>query len=148
MASAWMRTHNLLVFVILKEALMTRTSLKPAPKPASEPADDLPATWTAGARDTFLAVTEERDDLSSAELAALFHACALENAAERLDEVALAAGMVSRGSTGQEVIHPGVVEARLARTAAAAILARLHRPTAETPASARAARAAAARWSR
>jgi hypothetical protein len=89
------------------------------------PEDGLPATWTSGARDTFAAVTAERNDLSAAELSALYHACALESAAERHDEVALADGMVARGSTGQPIAHPSAVEARLARTAAAAILSRL-----------------------
>lgn len=108
--------------------------------------DGLPASWTTGARETFAAVTEERPDLTAAEVAELFHACALESAAERLDAVALAAGMVARGSTGQPCVHPAAIEARLARTAAAQILGRLHKPAHGSP-SERARRAARARWS-
>ncbi len=112
----------------------------------------LPESWTASARETFEAVSEEcGDSLSSAELAELYHACFLESTAERLDRVAADAGMVARGSTGQTILHPAVTEARLSRTAAAAILARLHRPSAApapTAASERGRRAAAARWSR
>ncbi|GAA4053472.1 hypothetical protein [Agromyces indicus] len=91
------------------------------------PADDwiLPEGWTESARDLFHEVLDERPELAGAELGALEQACALASAAERLDEVALAAGMIAKGSTGQTIVHPAVVEARLARTAAAAILARL-----------------------
>lgn len=96
-----------------------------------DPGDwDLPADWTDGARDLFLGVVEQRPDLAGAELGALEQAAALHSAAERLDEVALAAGMVATGSTGQAVVHPAVVESRLARTASAQILARLVLPTA------------------
>lgn len=110
-------------------------------------ASELPDTWTQGARDTFAAVLEERPDASSAELASLYHAASLESAAERLDAVAQAAGFVSTGSTGQVVVHPAVTEARLARTAAASILARLV-PHDASPRAAGARKAARARWSR
>ncbi|NJC66483.1 hypothetical protein HC028_18520 [Planosporangium flavigriseum] len=108
--------------------------------------DHLPATWTQGARDTYQAVLDERPNMTAAEVAQLWHACALESAAERHDEVALAAGMVARGSTGQPIPHPSAVEARLARSAAAAILAKLQ-PAAHGTPSERARRAARARWS-
>ncbi|MDR5691863.1 hypothetical protein RH861_07270 [Agromyces indicus] len=85
----------------------------------------MPEGWTESARDLFHEVLDERPELAGAELGALEQACALASAAERLDEVALAAGMIAKGSTGQTIVHPAVVEARLARTAAAAILARL-----------------------
>lgn len=86
---------------------------------------DLPASWTQGARDLFAEVLEQSPDLSGAGLGSLETACSLVAAAERLDDVALAAGMLATGSTGQVIVHPAVVEARLARTAAASILARL-----------------------
>ncbi|MGK5520311.1 hypothetical protein ACSNN9_13245 [Micromonospora sp. URMC 107] len=116
---------------------MTAAPEQPAP---------IPESWTTGARETFEAVTDECPDLTAAEVAELFHACALESAAERLDAVALAAGMVARGSTGQPTVHPAAIEARLARTAAAQILGRLHKPAHGSP-SERARRAARARWS-
>jgi hypothetical protein len=119
----------------------------------SEEADvlDLPEDWTDGARETFRAVFEERPDLSAAEVATLTHACALESAADRLDEVARAAGYVAAGSTGQVVAHPAAVESRRARTAASSILARLVGPSRGGGAltnSERGRAAARARWSR
>jgi hypothetical protein len=111
-----------------------------------EEPDDLPASWTDGAKDTFRAVSDERPNMSAAEVAQLWHACALESAAERHDEVALAAGMIARGSTGQPIPHPSAIEARLARSAAAAILAKLQ-PAAHGTPSEHARRAARARWS-
>lgn len=107
---------------------------------------DLPDDWTPAARDLFAEVLDERPDVSGADLGALIHACSLTSAAERLDTVARAAGMVATGSTGQVIVHPAVVEARLARTAASTILARLS-PTRAEHATARARRAARARWS-
>ena len=109
----------------------------------------LPLDWTTSARDLFLGVLDERPALAGAELAALEQAAALASAAERLDTVALAAGMIAAGSTGQTTVHPAVVEARLARTAAAQILARLKPPPAiGATASHRGRAAAAARWQR
>ena len=106
----------------------------------------LPEDWTDTARDLFAEVLRERPDLSGADLGALEHAAALTSAAERLDAVALAAGMVSKGSTGQTVVHPAVIEARLARSSAATILARLA-PTQAERRTAQARRAARTRYS-
>jgi hypothetical protein len=107
----------------------------------------LPADWTDSARDLFHEVLEQRPDLAGAELGSLEQACALTSAAERLEAVALAAGMFAKGSTGQIVVHPAVVEARLARTAAAAILGRLVPATTGAKTSSQRAREAArARW--
>jgi hypothetical protein len=110
---------------------------------------ELPTGWTTAARDLFFEVLEQRPDLAGAEVASLEQAAALTSSADRLETVALAAGMVSTGSTGQAVVHPAVVEARMARTAAAAILARLVLPIVgtKTP-SQRGREAANARWSR
>ncbi len=113
---------------------------------STEDTPDLPPAWSQGARDTFEAVTDERPDLSAAELAALYHACALESAADALDAVAADAGYVTTGSVGQVVVHPATVESRLARTAAAAILAKLRPPAAHGSPIERAQRAARARW--
>lgn len=116
---------------------------------ASAQAPDLPEDWTSSASGTFEAILEERPDLSATEEAALWEACCLISAADRLDEVARAAGYVSTGSTGQVVAHPAVVEARLARTAAATILARLVPTKAGAKTDTERARAAArARWER
>lgn len=93
----------------------------------TDPLDDwnLPDDWTDGARDVFAEVLDDRPDLAGADVGALESACALISAADRLGDVARAAGMVAIGSTGQVVVHPAAVEERLARTAAATILARL-----------------------
>jgi hypothetical protein len=98
-----------------------------APEPLST-APEPPEEWSDSARVTWTEVTEERRDLSAAELAALAHACALETAADALDAVAREAGYVAVGSTGQPVAHPATVESRLARSAAATILSRLVPP--------------------
>ena len=105
----------------------------------------LPADWTDTARDLFAGVLDERPEIAGADLGSLEHAAALTSAADRLDEVARAAGMVSTGSTGQVIVHPAVVEARLARTSAATILARLS-PTKSERNTERARRASRARW--
>ncbi|SEJ45292.1 hypothetical protein [Demequina mangrovi] len=119
----------------------------PAPA-APSTADEwpLPDDWTPEARDVFLGVLDERPDLAGAELSSLSQAAALVSSADRLDEAARAAGYVSTGSMGQPVVHPASVESRLARTAAATILARL---AASGPASrtAKARGAARTRWS-
>jgi hypothetical protein len=86
---------------------------------------DLPEHWTSSARDLFAEVLSERPDISGADLGSLEQACELSTAAEALAAVAREAGYVSTGSTGQIVAHPAGIEARLARTAAATILARL-----------------------
>lgn len=65
---------------------------------------------------------EETPDLARAALGTLYAAWDLLTSAEGLDEVPRAAGYVATGSTGQIVTHPATVEARLARTSAAAIL--------------------------
>jgi len=103
-----------------------------------------PEDWTESARELFAEVIAERPDLGGAELGALEHACYLTSAAERLDEIARAAGMVSTGSTGQVVVHPAITEARLQRDSAARILARLT-PTRRERFTARAGRAATVR---
>lgn len=67
----------------------------------TQPGWELPAEWTDGARELFLGVVEQRPDVAGAELGSLEQAAALPSAAERLDEVALAAGMIATGSTGR-----------------------------------------------
>lgn len=106
----------------------------------------LPDHWTGSARETFAEVLTERPDLSGADLGALEQACHLIATAEALDAVARAAGYVATGSTGQVVAHPATVEARLARTSTATILARLS-PAVASNRSIRARAAARARWS-
>jgi hypothetical protein len=128
-------------------------STDPTTADAPDPLDGwtLPASWSDAARDLFAEVLTQRPDLSGADLGALEHACALTSASERLDEVALAAGLMATGSQGQPVLHPAVTEARLARTAAAAILARLvpaRTAAGGTTSTERARAAARARWSR
>lgn len=105
---------------------------------------DLPADWSAGACDLVGEVLDERADLAGADLAALWQVGSLVTAADALDAVARAAGYVSTGSTGQTITHPAAVESRLARTAAAGILARLS-PSAGASRTTHARRAARAR---
>ena len=110
---------------------------------------DLPAHWTDSARDLFLGVIEQRADLGGADLASLEQAASLASAAEQLEAAAFAVGMVATGSTGQVVVHPAIVEARLARTAVAQILARLVLPSSGAKTSSQRGREAAnARWTR
>ena len=114
-------------------------------------AGTMPAHWSPAARDAVDEVLDVRADLSGADLAALSQAAELITAADGLDEVAREAGYVSTGSTGQVIAHPAAVEARLSRTAAATILARLAVPGSASGAltsSQRGRAAAAARWSR
>lgn len=99
------------------------SSLAPVPAPAEAPI--YPDHWTAAGRDAFDEVFSERPDLAGAAFASLVQACELITTADALDAVARTAGLVATGSTGQTVVHPGTVEARLARTAASAILGRI-----------------------
>lgn len=128
-----------------------------SPTPALPPADDaddvlagfdLPTSWTDSAVDTFREVLTSRPDLAGPELSALEHACQLQTVAEHLDGVARDAAYAATGSQGQEILHPAVSEARLTRTAAAQILARLTVTSSRTQTSSERARSAArARWS-
>lgn len=86
--------------------------------------NDLPAHWPESVRDVFEDVEGELAD-SGAAHASLVEACELLARAYVLDGVASKAGYVTKGSMGQEVLHPSVAEARLARTAATGILGRL-----------------------
>lgn len=86
--------------------------------------EDLPAHWPGPVRDVFEDVEAELTD-SGAAHASLVEACELLARAYALDAVAARADYVTRGSMGQEVLHPSVAEARLARTAATVILGRL-----------------------
>lgn len=93
--------------------------------PQQADAAEYPAHWTSAALDAFDEVFTERPDLAGAAFSSLVQACELITTADSLDAVARAAGLVATGSTGQTVVHPGTVEARLARTAASAILGRI-----------------------
>ncbi|PPF69936.1 hypothetical protein [Rathayibacter sp. AY1E6] len=107
-----------------------------------------PEHWPDVVRDAFDAVLEQRRDLAGAEFAALETACELLAAGEAHAIVAREAGGVATGSTGQIVVHPSSVESRLARTAAAGILARLVPPptSGKLTASERGRQGAASRW--
>ncbi len=88
-----------------------------------------PAHWPTPVVDTFDSVLAETPDLSGAAFASLVEACELLTQSYALADVAASAGYVATGSTGQTVVHPATVESRLAREAAARILARLIAPT-------------------
>lgn len=110
-----------------------------------------PESWTVGAVDAVETVLEVAPDLSGPAWASLEQVGALISSADRLDALAIAAGLTATGSTGQEILHPAIPEARQARTAAAQILARLGDVTGRTAGetlSTRQARNARARWSR
>jgi hypothetical protein len=112
------------------------------------PEVDYPAHWTDGARDTFDNVLEQRPDLAGAEYVALEQAAELICTADRLD-AATRETPLTTGSTGQVTVNPGIVEARLARTAAAGILARLTAPAAGARTNSQRGRdAARARWAK
>jgi hypothetical protein len=88
-----------------------------------------PDHWTDSAVDTYEAVLDERPDLVGADHSALVQAVELIAAADVLDAASRTTGAMTRGSTGQTTVNPAIVEARLARTAAAQILARLTVPS-------------------
>jgi hypothetical protein len=112
-------------------------------------AEALPDHWSSGAQDTYENVLAQRPDLAGAEYSALEQAVELITAADALDAAARAAGMIATGSTGQVVVHPAAIEARLARTAAAQILARLVPAGTGAQTNSQRGRAAArARWSK
>jgi hypothetical protein len=101
-----------------------------------------PPGWGQHSIDTYEAVLAEVPGLAGAGHSALVTACDMLGDAERLADLAAEAGMLSTGAAGQIVTHPAAIEARLARTAAAGILARL------APAKATTKQAAASqRWS-
>ena len=110
---------------------------------------DLPTHWIDGAKDTYANVLDERPELSGADFAGLEQAAELITSADLLDEAARESGPLVYCSSGQLVTNPAIVEARQARTAAAAILARLSLPSAGAKTNAQRARTAArARWSK
>ncbi|WP_309102501.1 hypothetical protein [Microbacterium sp.] len=97
-----------------------------------------PDHWPTATIDTYDSVMAESPELSGAAYQSLVEACELLAVAYSLDAVAKAANYVSKGSMGQDVLHPAVAEARLSRTEAARILARLIGPTSKGQALARA----------
>ncbi|WP_353949997.1 hypothetical protein V6K52_10095 [Knoellia sp. S7-12] len=92
----------------------------------------MPAHWQARTRDIFEAVIEEIPDLQGAALATLFEAAELSAAADLLDAYAREHGPMSVGSQGQPTVSPAMIEARLSRTASAAILKSLRTDAADT----------------
>lgn len=113
-----------------------------------EAAPNYPAHWSPSAVDAFENVLDQRRDLAGAEYAALEQSAELISSADLLEE-ATRAEPLTKGSTGQVVVNPGIIEARLARTAAASILARLVPATSGAKTSSQRARdAARSRWSK
>jgi hypothetical protein len=109
----------------------------------------LPAYWSPAARDAVEGILSEHPDLTSADLAALEQAAELVTFADAAAQAAREAGNVSTGSAGQLTAHPLAVEARHARADAASIFARIaRRPMTAGQRSARARRAANARYGR
>lgn len=109
----------------------------------------LPEHWGDEARDAFAEVVAHCPDIEGPDLNSALQACEMVDTATRLDRVARAANYMTRGSAGQDVLHPAATEARLNRTAASAIFARLNSIShGAMTASDRARLAARARWSR
>lgn len=108
-----------------------------------------PSHWSKAALDAWHNILDERPELSGAEYAALEQAVELITAADLLDAAARETGPLVKGSTGQLVTNPALVEARQARTAAATILARLATPSAGAKTNSQRGREAArARWTK
>jgi hypothetical protein len=84
-----------------------------------------PPHWPDVVRDVFDDALAVSPDLAGPAFSSLVESCELLATAYALDKVAAGAGYVSTGSTGQTIVHPATVEARLTRTEAAKILARL-----------------------
>lgn len=73
------------------------------------------------------AVTAEFDlDNEPHKLRVLFDAAKMADAIDRLDKEADSADLIARGSYGQPVLHPAFAGAQTARSALAALLARLN----------------------
>ncbi|GAB3602080.1 hypothetical protein [Microbacterium aureliae] len=87
-----------------------------------------PDHWTDAAVDVVRTVTSARPELDGAEAAMLGEAAELITAADKLTATAREAGLLATGSTGQTVVHPALVEARLTRAAAGALLSKLVPP--------------------
>lgn len=107
-----------------------------------------PDHWSDAAREAAQEILDARPNLSGADVAALEQAAELVTLADRLGEVAAAAGYVSRSDAGAETTHRAVTEARLARTSAAAIFARLVDDNTAVSRSAAGSALARKRWSR
>lgn len=122
-----------------------------------EPQDlGLPDHLTEEARDLVSGVLDDLDEAGEEPDAylwgALMQAAELISTADRLDEIARGAGYASTGSSGQEILHPAIPQARTARVEAGKILTAL-RGKVETRhrfaggAGGSASQAAASRWS-
>ena len=64
-------------------------------------------------------------ELDARDRAQLGSACRLADAAALLEEVVERDGVMAKGSTGQPVVHPALIELRQHRAAIAALLARV-----------------------
>lgn len=84
-----------------------------------------PDHWTTAARDAVASVLTARPELDGAEAAMLGEAAELITIADELAAAARTNGLLDKGSTGQTVVAAAVIEARLARSAAGALLAKL-----------------------
>jgi hypothetical protein len=96
------------------------------------PDSDYPPHWPEEAVELYEDVLGNLgEDLNGPELQALVQAAELVASASALEEVARSAGYVATGSTGQTIVHPAVVEARLARSKVADVMQRLtsHSPS-------------------
>lgn len=87
--------------------------------------EGLPDSWSDGARATFTRVLGEHPDMDASNEASLWQACALEATADALDALVRAQGQMILGSTGQEVLHPGINAATNARVQSAKIFTSL-----------------------
>ncbi|MEF3404034.1 hypothetical protein [Agromyces sp. CCNWLW203] len=84
--------------------------------------------WTQSARDAVDTVLKARPDLAGAESSMLVEVAELITAADDLMREARSTSMTATGSKGQLIASPLIVEARLHRTAAGALLGKLAPP--------------------
>ncbi len=117
---------------------MTALSLAP------ERFADLPAWWSASARETYAQIEEEHA-LGPIEAATLFEACALLAFADDAEALVRRDGLTSVGSMGQPTAHPLVAEVRQFRREALAALRALGLARGQSSASAAGAALAAKR---
>lgn len=115
-----------------------------------DPPDDrfagLPPEWSESAREAFASIEEEHGTLSATIAAAVFEACALIAQADACMAVVAVDGWMVPGSSGQNVAHPLISEARLARTAALGALKSLGLASGQSAASQAGAALVARRW--
>jgi hypothetical protein len=123
----------------------------PSPDPDdTAPAPDryagLPADWSDSAKEVYVSIEEENGTLTATVAAAVFEAAALIAHADICLAQVVADGLMVPGSNGQNVGHPLISEARLARTAALGALKSLGLASGQSASSQAGAALVSKRW--